>query len=62
MIGYAALPACTFHVRETARVEVRPLQSLDDLEEEIVVLAAHIHAAEHRLLTLVAEFDRRRGW
>jgi hypothetical protein len=62
MIGYATRPACTFHVRETARVEVQPLQSLDDLEEEIVVLAAHIHAAEHRLLTLVAEFDRRRGW
>jgi hypothetical protein len=26
------------------------------------VLAAHIHAATHRLLVLVAEFDRRRGW
>jgi hypothetical protein len=62
VIGYATLPACTFHVRETARVEVQPLQSLDDLEEEIVILAAHIHAAEHRMLTLVAEFDRRRGW
>jgi len=35
---------------------------LDTLEEEIVVLAAHIHAATHRLLVLVAEFDRRRGW
>ena len=36
--------------------------ALDDLEEEIVVLSAHIHAATHRLLTLLAEFDRRRGW
>ena len=36
--------------------------ALEELEEEIVVLAAHIHAAEHRLLVLVAEFDRRRGW
>jgi hypothetical protein len=36
--------------------------ALDALEEEIVVLAAHIHAATHRLLTLIAEFDRRRGW
>ncbi|MDT8439994.1 MAG: DUF222 domain-containing protein, partial [Wenzhouxiangellaceae bacterium] len=30
--------------------------------EEIAVLAAHIHAATQRLLELVAEFDRRRGW
>ena len=36
--------------------------ALEDLEEEVVVLAAHIHAATHRLLTLIAEFDRRRGW
>jgi hypothetical protein len=36
--------------------------NLEDLEEEIAVLAAHIHAATHRLLTLIAEFDRRRGW
>jgi hypothetical protein len=32
------------------------------LEEEITTLAAHIHAATQRLLTLIAEFDRRRGW
>jgi hypothetical protein len=36
--------------------------SLEELEEEIVVLAAHLHAGDHRLLVLVAEFDRRRGW
>ncbi|MEE8488475.1 MAG: DUF222 domain-containing protein, partial [Gemmatimonadota bacterium] len=36
--------------------------SLDELEEEIVILSAHIHAATHRLLVLIAEFDRRRGW
>jgi 5-methylcytosine-specific restriction endonuclease McrA len=36
--------------------------ALEELEEEIVILAAHIHAAEHRLLVLVADFDRRRGW
>ena len=27
-----------------------------------MVLAAHLNAGEHRLLVLVAEFDRRRGW
>ena len=36
--------------------------ALEELEEEIVILAAHIHAATHRLLVLVADFDRRRGW
>jgi hypothetical protein len=33
-----------------------------ELEEEITTLAAHIHAAEHRFLELIAEFDRRGGW
>ena len=36
--------------------------ALEALEEEIVILSAHLNAAEHRLLELVAEFDRRRGW
>ncbi|HZD03266.1 MAG TPA: DUF222 domain-containing protein, partial [Longimicrobiales bacterium] len=36
--------------------------ALEELEEQIVVLASHIHAAEHRLLLLIAEFDRRGGW
>ena len=36
--------------------------ALEELEEEIVILAAHLHAGEHRLLVLVADFDRRRGW
>ncbi len=62
MVRYATHVACTFHVRETARVLIDPLQELEDLEEEIVILAAHLHAGDHRLLVLVAEFDRRRGW
>jgi hypothetical protein len=37
-------------------------EALEELEEEITTLAAHIHAATHRLLSLIAEFDRRRGW
>jgi len=36
--------------------------ALEELEEEIATLSAHIHAATHRLLTLIAEFDERRGW
>ncbi len=38
------------------------LEVLSDLGDEIATLAAHIHAATYRLLTLIAEFDRLRGW
>jgi len=68
---YAAFVVSTFRVCETARVYSTPTSvpdpfedcdALEELEEEIVILAAHIHASDHRLLALVAEFDRRRGW
>ena len=45
--------------------DVQAIQDVDALEElgdEIATLAAHIHAATHRLLVLIADFDRRRGW
>ncbi len=35
---------------------------LDSLDYQITELAAHIHAANYRLLCLIAEFDRREGW
>ena len=38
------------------------LEVLFDLGDEIATLAAHLHAATYRLLTLIAEFDRLRGW
>ncbi len=38
------------------------LDALQDLGDEIATLAAHIHAAEHCFLTLIAEFDRLQGW
>jgi hypothetical protein len=38
------------------------VERLEKIEEEIVFLAAHVHAGEHRFLTLVAEYDRLRGW
>jgi hypothetical protein len=37
-------------------------RSLDDLEEELVSLAARINAAEYEFLVLVREFDIRQGW
>jgi hypothetical protein len=36
--------------------------ALEELGDEIATLAAHIHAATHRMLVLIADFDRRRGW
>jgi len=38
------------------------LDAIEALGDEIAILAAHIHAATHRLLELIADFDRRRGW
>ncbi|MGB5676126.1 MAG: HNH endonuclease, partial [Gemmatimonadota bacterium] len=75
MVCLATQVAVTYHVRETASVYAAALAPvgqdtdspsdtarIEALEEEIVFLAAHIHAAEHRFLTLVAEYDRLRGW
>jgi len=36
--------------------------SLDILANDIAKLAAHIHAATQRLLEMIAEFDRLKGW
>jgi hypothetical protein len=65
MVYYSTHVVCTFLVCETVVAVPDPFDdadALEELEEEIVVLAAHSHAAAHRVLTLVAEFDRRRGW
>jgi hypothetical protein len=35
---------------------------VEDLAEQIATLAAHIHAVTYRFLSLIAEFDRLRGW
>jgi len=73
MVCFAPHVAVTFRIRETetvyATASPTPVpdpfddcDALEELEEEIVILAAHIDAADYRLLVLVAEFDRRRGW
>ncbi|MCA9739470.1 MAG: DUF222 domain-containing protein, partial [Gemmatimonadetes bacterium] len=38
------------------------LDALEDLSDEIASLAAQIDSATHRQLTLIADFDQRRGW
>jgi hypothetical protein len=45
--------------RNSPPAHTRPL---DELEAEITELAGHLNAAQHRWLTLIAEFDRRQGW
>jgi len=45
--GTPAAPACS---------------DVETIGGEIAVLSAHIHAATQRLLALIAEFDRLRGW
>ncbi|HSR41058.1 MAG TPA: DUF222 domain-containing protein, partial [Longimicrobiales bacterium] len=38
------------------------VDALEALEHEILTLEAHLQAAKHRFLALLAEFDRREGW
>jgi hypothetical protein len=38
------------------------MRTLDELAIEICTLTGHLNAANHRWLTLIAEFDRRNGW
>ena len=33
-----------------------------NLENQLIELSGHLNAANHRFLTLLAEFDRRKGW
>ena len=44
-----------------APAESPDIDAIEELGDEIATLAAHIHAATHRLLTLIARFDRVRG-
>ena len=59
-------PGCT-HTSDTfksahfAEVQQRH-QHIEQLEDQITELAAHIHAATFRLLELVREYDECEGW
>jgi hypothetical protein len=44
------------------KAELTPTLSLDELAAAITELAGHLNAANHRWLTVIGEFDRRRGW
>ncbi|HEY0686621.1 MAG TPA: DUF222 domain-containing protein [Steroidobacter sp.] len=51
-------------VHRTQQDEARAAdwQSLQNLGHQIVELAGHLNAANYRLLMLIAEWDRRKGW
>jgi hypothetical protein len=38
------------------------MRTITELANEICTLAGHVNAANHRMLTLIAEYDRRNGW
>ena len=44
------------------RARVSERQSLAYLGHQIIELAGHLNAAHYRFLTLIAEWDRRKGW
>jgi Domain of unknown function (DUF222) len=46
---------------ETAVCDEAPL-SVPQLRAQITELAGHLNAGQHRMLVLIAEFDRRAGW
>ncbi len=56
------LPAETRAVGDVSAGTSPDADLLDELGDEIATLAAHIHAATHRLLVLIARFDRLGGW
>ncbi len=57
-------PADSEALPEAAAAESEPFDAdlVEDLGDEIATLAAQIHAGTHRLLTLLARFDRLGGW
>jgi hypothetical protein len=53
---------CSIALTPEPTPDAAPDRSLDQLEQEICELGAHIEAATCRWLLLVAEFDERLGW
>jgi hypothetical protein len=50
-----------YRVSSSAPWELNP-DRVEELEEGIVTLSAHLDAVTHRLLVMIAEFDQLRGW
>ena len=73
-MAYEGMTRCRPNPDLTSTPELTPTPELDTifgdpeaqdtetLGESIVTLSAHLHAGNHRLLVMVAEFDRRGGW
>jgi hypothetical protein len=54
-------PSTAIHGEHWARVNQRR-SHIEQLEDDITELAAHIDAASFRLLELIGSFDQQRGW
>jgi hypothetical protein len=46
----------------TSEERVAYIRSTHELENQLLELAGHLNAGNYRLLALLAEFDRRKGW
>ena len=46
----------------TFEERVAYIRSTHELEDQIIELAGHLNAGNYRFLSLLAEFDRRKGW
>ncbi|HUF49554.1 MAG TPA: hypothetical protein VMN60_01895 [Longimicrobiales bacterium] len=54
--------ALPLHALTDAAAAAAESDAVAQLGDEIATLSAHIHAATHRLLVLIADFDLLRGW
>jgi hypothetical protein len=53
--------SASFQTTHLAQAELRR-QHIEQLEDRITELSAHIHAATFRLLELIREYDECKGW
>lgn len=62
--GDAATGAPDIVSDDTRASDIEPgdVDAVEEIGDQIATLAAHIHAATHRFLTLIARFDRLQGW
>ena len=58
------MPVTELHLPMPGQIRWQQYRPDEDemLGQEITLLAGQINAANHRLLKLIAEFDRRKGW
>jgi Domain of unknown function (DUF222) len=61
-LGFSTLLETTMDAYPSDAERAARARSIEGLAAQITELAGHLNAANYRLLTLIAEFDRREGW